>query len=190
MDAHTWNALVSSMKQAYTAGLEMGTVPRPVVMPLVRGQLVGFAWLRPVKVGEDALNGIASLSNLAAAAGADEVVLAWETHDVASACELPVVGPAPCLNMVAATPSAHVLHQFPYAEQLVSRSPEGWASVVPAWRAVPPPLPGGELVPPIHAAIDFAFRPLQLNHPDPLAVAVAVMEREGYSVSLTEAFAR
>ncbi|MFF9078023.1 hypothetical protein ACF1A9_38270 [Streptomyces sp. NPDC014872] len=30
--------------------------------------------------------------------GADEVVLAWETCGVATACELPVVGPVPCPN--------------------------------------------------------------------------------------------
>ncbi|MFE2492202.1 hypothetical protein ACFXGR_55510 [Streptomyces mirabilis] len=85
-------------------------------------------------IGQDALAGIAELANIAAAAGADEVVLAWETHDVATACELPIVGPAPCLNMVLASRDRHVLHQFPYTEQLLSRSPEGWASVAPGWR--------------------------------------------------------
>ncbi|MFD3488758.1 hypothetical protein [Streptomyces sp. NPDC058665] len=49
--------------------------------------------------------------------------------EVATACELPIVGPAPYLNMVLATPAGHVLHQFPYSEQLLSRSPEGWVSV-------------------------------------------------------------
>ncbi|MFE6496315.1 hypothetical protein [Streptomyces sp. NPDC057748] len=46
-------------------------------------------------------------------ADVDEDELAWETHDVATACNLPVVGPAPCLNMVLATRDGHVLHQFP-----------------------------------------------------------------------------
>jgi hypothetical protein len=30
--------------------------------------------------------------------------------------------------MVVATRDGHVLHQFPYSEQLLSRSSEGWAS--------------------------------------------------------------
>lgn len=105
-------------------------------------------WARPLKVGEDALTGIAELANIAAAAGADEVVLAWETHDVATACQLPVVGPAPCLNMVLATRDGHVLPQFPYTEQLLARGPEGWTSVAPDWRPGPIPHGGGELVPP------------------------------------------
>ncbi|MER6723106.1 hypothetical protein ABT394_24790 [Streptomyces halstedii] len=145
---------------------------------------------RPLKVGQDALAGIAELANIAAAAGADEVVLAWETHDVATACELPIVGPAPCLNMVLATPAGHVLHQFPYTEQLLSRSPEGWASVAPDWRPAAAPQPGGELVPPIKAAVNFSFTPIELDHPDPFGVTVVLMEQDGYRISLTEAFAR
>lgn len=185
-----WDALVRTMKNAYTAGLASGTVPRPVTMPLVRGELVGLVWVRPLHIGQDALTGIAELANIAAAAGADEVVLAWETHDVATACQLPVVGPAPCLNMVTATRDGHVLHQFPYAEELLSRSAEGWASVAPQWTPAPPAQPGGELVPPIQAAVNFAFTPIELDHPDPLGVTVVLMEEDGYSVRLNEAFAR
>ncbi|MCC8452827.1 hypothetical protein K5X85_35765 (plasmid) [Streptomyces sp. A144] len=118
------------------------------------------------------------------------VVLAWETHDVATACELPVVGPAPCLNMVLATRDGHVLHQFPSSEQLLSRSSEGWASVAPDWRPAPAPQPGGELVPPIQAAVNFSFTPIELDHPDPFGVTVVLMEEDGYRISLTEAFAR
>ncbi|MEU3221093.1 hypothetical protein [Streptomyces sp. NPDC006971] len=106
MEARMWDALVGVMKDAYIAGLGEGTVPRPVMMPLVRGELVGLIWVRSLMVGQDALTGIAELANIAAAAGADKVVLAWETHDVATACELPIVGPAPCLNMVLAPPRA------------------------------------------------------------------------------------
>lgn len=46
-------------------------------------------------------------------ADVDEDELAWETHDVATACNPPVGGPAPRLNMVLATRDGHVLHQFP-----------------------------------------------------------------------------
>ncbi|MGC5543662.1 hypothetical protein ACPYPE_23615 [Streptomyces griseus] len=72
--------LVGVAKETYTAPLGEGVVPRPL------------------KVGRHALPGITELANIAAAAGSDEVVLAWETHDVATACQLPIFGPAPCLN--------------------------------------------------------------------------------------------
>ncbi|MGW0544935.1 hypothetical protein ACWD0D_32210, partial [Streptomyces griseoincarnatus] len=111
-------------------------------------------------------------------------------HDVATSCELPIVGPAPCLNMVLATRDGHVLHQFPYTEQLLLRSPEGWASVAPDWRPAPAPQPGSELVPPIQAAVNFSFTPIELDHPDPFGVTVVLMEEDGYRISLTEAFAR
>lgn len=188
MDTQTWDVLATSMKNAYTAGLGEGAVPRPVIMPLVRGELVGLIWLRPVETGKDALTGIAQLSNIAAAAGADEVVLAWETHDVATACELPVTGPAPCLNLVHATKDGHTLHQFPYTQQSLARSPEGLATVEPQWLPAPRPQPGGELVPPVQAAIDYSFMPLELDHPSPFGVTVILMEEDGYSVRLTEAF--
>jgi hypothetical protein len=190
VEQRLWDALVGSIKKAYTASLAQGAVPRPVIMPLVDGQLVGLIWVRPIKIGEDALTGITELANIAAAAKADEVVLAWETHDVATACDLPIVGPAPCLNMVRATQDGHVLHQFPYDEHLLARSSEDWASVEPRWRQPLAPQPDGELVPPIRAAINFSFTPLNLNHPDPLGATAAYMESQGYSVRLTETFAR
>lgn len=190
MEAQMWDALVGVAKSAYTAGLGEGAVPRPLMMPLVRGELVGMIWVRPIEVGQDALTGIVELSNVAAAADADEVVIVWETHDVATACELPVVGPAPCLNMVLATRDGHVLHRFPYTEQLLARGPEGWASVAPDWSPALAPQPGGELVPPIQAAVDFSFTPLELDHPSPFGVTVVLMEEDGYRVRLTEAFAR
>ncbi|MFF7566646.1 hypothetical protein OIE43_00415 [Streptomyces pseudovenezuelae] len=189
MEAQMWDALVGVAKQAYTAGLGEGTAPRPLIMPLVRGELVGMIWVRPIKVGQDALTGIAELANIAAAAGADEVVLVWETQDVATACELPVVGPAPCLNMVVATREGHVLHQFPYTEQLLSRSPEGWASVAPDWSPAPAPQRGGDLIPPIQAAVHYSFIPIEIDHPSPFGVTVVLMEEDGYRISLTEAFA-
>ncbi|MFD3925335.1 hypothetical protein [Streptomyces sp. NPDC058614] len=189
MDTQVWDALVVSMKNAYAAGLGEGTVPRPVIMPLVRGELVGLIWVRPIKAGEDALTGIAQLSNIAAAAGADEVVLAWETRDVATVCELPVVGPAPCLNMVHATTDGHILHQFPYTEQPAAHPVDGSASVEPQWLPALEPQPGGELVAPVRAAVDYSFTPLELDHPSPFGVTVVLMEEDGFSVRLTEPFA-
>ncbi|MFE9598290.1 hypothetical protein [Streptomyces hokutonensis] len=181
MDTRTFDALTESMKSAYVAGLSEGAVPRPVIMPLVRGELVGLIWLRPVKPGRDALTAIASLSNIAAAAGADEIVLAWETHDVATVCELPVDGPSPCLNMVHATKDGHTLHQFPYTVDPASAAPD--------WQPAPAAQPAGKLVPPVQAAVDYAFTPLDLDHPSPFGVTVVLMEEDGYNLRLTEAFA-
>ncbi|WP_405856254.1 hypothetical protein OG407_07595 [Streptomyces sp. NBC_01515] len=180
MDTRTFDALTESMKSAYVAGLSEGAVPRPVIMPLVRGELVGLIWLRPVKSGEDALTAIASLSNIAAAANADEIVLAWETQDVATTCELPADGPSPCLNMVHATKDGHTLHQFPYTEDP--------SAAEPRWRPAPAPQPDAELVPPVQAAVDYAFTPLELDHPSPFGVTVVLMEEDGYNLRLTEAF--
>ncbi|MDX3748964.1 hypothetical protein [Streptomyces sp. AK08-02] len=189
MDTQTWDALAASMRNAYIAGPGEGELPRPVIMPLVRGELVGLIWLRPVETGKDALTGIAQLSNIAAAAGADEVVLAWETQDVAATCELPVTGPSPCLNLVHATKDGHTLHRFPYAEQAPTDSPAGPATAAPQWLPVPEPLPGGELIPPVRAAVDYSFIPLDIDHPSPFGVTVVLMEEDGYSVRLTESFA-
>ncbi|MER5471134.1 hypothetical protein [Streptomyces sp. NPDC002685] len=188
MDTRTWDTLVSSMKTTYVNGVGEGAVPRPVIMPLVRGELVGLIWVRPIQPGDDALTGIAALSNIAAAAGADEVVLAWETHDVATVCRLPVTGPAPCLNMVHATPDGHVLHQFPYTEELPSPGSEDEATTTLDWKPAPAPQPGGELPPPVKAAVDYAFTPMELDHPNPFGVTVVLMEDDGYTVRLTNSF--
>lgn len=188
MDTRMWNGLVGVAKETYTASLGEGVVPRPLMMPLVRGELVGLIWARPLKVGQDALAGIAELANIAAAAGADEVVLAWETHGVATACELPIAGAVP--EHGGRHPRRARPAPVPYTEQLLSRSAEGCASVAPDWRRVPAPQPGGELVPPIQAAVNFSFTPIKLDHPDPFGVTVVLMEEDGYRISLTEAFAR
>ncbi|MFF2365410.1 hypothetical protein ACFVU0_22325 [Streptomyces sp. NPDC058122] len=192
MDTRTWDTLVSSMKGTYVKGVREGAVPRPVIMPLVRGELVGLVWVRPTEPGADALTGIAALSNIAAAAGADEVVLAWETQEVAAACELPVVGPSPCLNMVRATPDGHVLHQFPYTEESSSSSAGTAEKDATAldWVQAPAPRPDGELPPPVKAAVEYAFTPMELDHPNPFGVTVVLMEEDGYTVRLTDVFDR
>ncbi|MFH9663440.1 hypothetical protein ACH4NF_34850 [Streptomyces sp. NPDC017248] len=92
--------------------------------------------------------------------------------------------------MAFATRDWHVLHQFPYTEQLLSRSPEGWASVAPDWRPAPAPQPGGALVPPIQAAVNFSFTPIELDHPDPFGVTVVLTEKDGYRISLNETCVR
>ncbi|MEV6015678.1 MULTISPECIES: hypothetical protein [unclassified Streptomyces] len=189
MDTSTWDTLVGSMKSACVKGVREGAPPRPVIMPLVRGELVGLVWVRPTKPGADALTGIAALSNIAAAAGADEVVLAWETREVATACELPVVGPSPCLNMVRATQDSHVLHRFPYSEGALSGDPDGSGAAL-EWTQPPAPRPDGELPPPVKAAVDYAFTPMDIDHPNPFGVTVVLMEEDGYTVRLSDGFDR
>ncbi|MET7986855.1 hypothetical protein [Streptomyces sp. NPDC005281] len=190
MDTSTWDTLVGSMKSTYAKGVREGAVPRPVIMPLVRGELVGLIWVRPTKPGADALTGIAALSNIAAAAGADEVVLAWETEEVATVCELPAAGPSPCLNMVRATPDGHVLHQFPYSAGAppVGSGDAAEPTAALDWKQPLAPRPDGELPPPVKAAVDYAFTPMDLDHPNPFGVTVVLMEEDGYTVRLTDAF--
>ncbi|MEV6146243.1 hypothetical protein [Streptomyces sp. NPDC051992] len=36
--------------------------------------------------------------------------------------------------------------------------------------------------------MNFSFIPIELDHPDPFGVTVVLMEGDGYSVRLTEAF--
>jgi hypothetical protein len=83
----------------------------------------------------------------------------------------------------------HVLHQLPYTEQSSPQSPEGQSSPAPHWLPAPEPQPGGELVPPIRAAVDFSFTPLEMNHPSPFGVTVVLMEEDGYNIRLTDTFA-
>jgi hypothetical protein len=45
-------------------------------------------------------------------------------------------------------------------------------------------------VPPIQAAVDFFFTPLELDRPSPFGLTVVLMEEDGYRVLLIEAFAR
>ena len=187
MDRQIWDALVETTKNSYATGLSEGSVPRPAIMPLVRGEVVGLIRVGATSSGQDPLTGIAQLSNIAAAAGADEVVLAWETHEVATACQLPVSGPTPCLNMVHATKEGHVLHQLPYTEEPLPHSPGGQApTAAPQWLPTPDPEPGGELVPPIQAAVNYSFIPLDIDHPSPFGVTVVLMEEDGYTIHLTD----
>lgn len=44
-------------------------------------------------------------------------------------------------------------------------------------------------MPPVQAAVDYAFTPLELDHPSPFGVTVVLMEEDGYKLRLTEAFA-
>ncbi|MGA5318763.1 hypothetical protein ACPCTK_32325 [Streptomyces pseudogriseolus] len=45
-------------------------------------------------------------------------------------------------------------------------------------------------MPPIQAAVNFSFTPIELDHPGPFGVTVVLTEEDGYRISLTEAFTR
>ncbi|MFF1516327.1 hypothetical protein [Streptomyces sp. NPDC058305] len=93
--------------------------------------------------------------------------------------------------MVHATPEGHVLHQFPYAETASAREGEGEAATVGIeWKAPPAPQEGGDLAAPVRAAVDYAFTPMDMDHPNPFGVTVVLMEEDGYTVRLTKSLDR
>ncbi|MFF4155171.1 hypothetical protein ACFYZU_33795 [Streptomyces sp. NPDC001651] len=49
----------------------------------------------------------------------------------------------------------------------------------PLLQQVSAPQIDGELVPPIQAAVDFSFTPIELDHSDPFGVALVPMEADG-----------
>jgi hypothetical protein len=112
VDDRTWNVLVDAAKEGHAAAMAEGFVMQPALYPLVKGRLVGYVRLRPVYQGQDAATAIGEMSNLAAAARADEVAIFWETQDIAAACEHVPLHPDPGLNALLATADTHVVHRF------------------------------------------------------------------------------
>lgn len=185
MDDRTWNVLVDAAKEGHVAAMAEGFVMPPALYPLVEGRLVGYVRLRPVYQGQDAATAIGEMSNLAAAARADEVAIFWETQDIAAACEHVPLYPDPGLNALLATADTHVVHRFPYRErQLPGRTTEGLLRVEPAWLPPPPPAPEGPLEPAMQALLDFCWRPLNLDRSDLLDQAAAWLRSQGYTVEL------
>ncbi|MFD0723646.1 hypothetical protein [Streptomyces globosus] len=150
-------------------------MPRPLMMPLVRDEQVGLIRVRPLKVVQDALAGIAELANIAAAVGANEVVLARDTHDVAAACELPIVGPAPGLNMVLATAARARPAPAPLRRAVPVPQPRGLGVRRPGLEAGPRAAArrrGGAADP---GRGQLLLRPIELDHPDPFGVTAVPM---------------
>ncbi len=109
------------------------------------------------------------------------MVLVREPHDVATARELPALGPAPCLNVVPATRDGHILHQFPLQRAVPLPQPRGLGVAHPQPDVGPAPLPGGEPVPPLRTTVNRSFAPF--------GVTVVLTEEDGYRAPLTETFA-
>lgn len=187
MHSKTWSALVNTMFEAHEAAMHEGGELRPVLMPLVREQLTALVWVRPVDPGQDAALGIAELGRLAAASSAEEVILAWETEDMAATCELAPSGPAPCLNFVRADRESHELHRFPYVAHDLEPHEDGRRCQEAEWDEPPEPLPDGELPAPIQAALKECWSGQRGEYDDERLTAEAhTMAAEGFTVRLTD----
>jgi hypothetical protein len=187
MDQQTWDAVVNTVRSTHESLMLHGQVMPPQLLPVVDGALVGHVSLRPVIRGHDAIKAVAEMSNLVAAAQADEIIVAWEKFDLDIAC-----GHArwehrhPELHILWATPQTYVLHGYPYEEQLLpDPAPSGLRRAVPQWAPAPPPEQEAELPPAIAALVHFSWKPLGSDDPDLLDHAATLLEAEGYDVALT-----
>lgn len=186
MNETTWNALVGIAKDTHRDLMQQtGTVIPPTLFVLKSGQLLGYVRLRPVRTGQDAQEGIAEMSTLAAAAGADEIVAVWETQDIAIACGLPPLHPDSALNILAATCHQYRVHRYPYLEeQLPGRTEHGQTPCLPRWLPQPPPVDGGELEPSIQTLMNFSFQPF--SGEATRQAAASWLEGNGHTVRLTD----
>ena len=187
MHSKTWSALVNTMLEAHEAAMYEGGELRTVLMPLLREQLAALVWVRPVSPGEDAALGVAELGRLAAAASADEVILAWETDDMAALCGVSPTGPTPCLNFVRADRESHELHRFPYVAHELEPHEDGRACREAEWDEPSEPLPGAELPAPIQAALKECWSGQHDGYDDDrLTDEAHTMAAEGFTVRLTD----
>lgn len=187
MDSKTWNAMVEVARSGQEVMMAEGMVPPPVLWPFRGGKMIGSVTLRPVHVGEDAMTGVAEMSALAAAAGADEIIVMWETSDLAAACGHSVAPRSvPSLMILWASAAQRVLYEFPYQEREVpGRTAHGLIRGAPDWSA---PLPGSAadvLEPAIAALADFCFQPLTETGVNAESAA-AYLESQGYAVRLVK----
>lgn len=183
MDTRTWDTLVKTIKDGHVALAAEGMTAPPHLWALKDGRLVARIHVRPITVGQDALSAIAEMATLPAGARADEIVCAWETHDIAAACALVPLGPWPCLNIVRADPGGHELHQFPYTEGRLGVGPNGLQRIAPLWGLPRPAVSGAEVPPSIQALLQYSWQPFE-GLADQSAEAAAYLKSEGYSVSL------
>ncbi|MGW5876082.1 hypothetical protein ACWFMI_05930 [Nocardiopsis terrae] len=166
-------------------GAEVGGVMPPSVYPFRDGKMLGFAQLRPVYRGQDAASGIAELSFLPAAGEADEILVVWESQDIAVACELPPQYSSSCLNLLWANPDERLLRRMPYQEYLLPGSTEhGTARVGVDWTRQEADLRDPALEPAIASLVQFSWDPLDLPSQSALQTTQAYMESLGYVVEL------
>lgn len=177
MRSKFWNGLLQVTRDTHAAMLDQGMVTLPNLWVLT-DRPIAHVTVRPIKTGEDAFAGIVELSNMAAAAGAWEIVATWENWDVARACGHEPDYECPCLCVLYADRIMRRLHRFPYdAGADVDES--GKAFVNWQWRAPVKPDLDPLLPPAIMGLADFAFKPLD-PIPDPVRSA------EAYGVRMVE----
>ncbi|WP_017608539.1 hypothetical protein [Nocardiopsis xinjiangensis] len=186
MEPQLWDRMTAFVKETHEVqGADAGGVIPPTVFPFREGKLLGFARLRPVHRGEDALSGIAELSFLPAAGGADEILVAWESQDIAVACELPQLYPSSCLNLLWASSDDRLLRRMPYEEYLLPGSTEhGTARVGFDWAPRERDLHDPELEPAIASLVESSWDPMDLPPASALQTTQAYMESLGYLVEL------
>jgi hypothetical protein len=95
MELELWDKMTDFVREIHEGqAAEVGGVMPPTVYAFRDDEMLGFAQLRPVYRGKDAVSGIAELSHLPAAGDSDEILVAWESQDIAVACELPALYPS------------------------------------------------------------------------------------------------
>lgn len=184
MDAKTWEALRGAIVETHTEMLREGIVTPPTLYALRNWQLLGYVSLRQVRRGRDAIDAVAELGQFAAGGEADEVVLVWESQDLAVATELPPDHPEPCLTIAHARDDRCRLHRLPYRERPIGTAAgTGLAAAAPQWLNAPAHEDGALLPPPIQLAIDMSFAPWDPPGSNPgLEAAGLYLEQLGYRV--------
>ncbi|MGW7089120.1 hypothetical protein ACWGH2_37315 [Streptomyces sp. NPDC054871] len=145
---------------------------------------IAIAHTRPLHTGDDAANGIADLSLLAAAADADCIMLSWETCDVKIACDLPLDAPDEALNILTAGEDGHYMHvEFPYTSHAIATSNRtGLQGFRPQW-LTPIQSTNNPLLKPIQRAVEQSFAQRAVMASSGLDATVVWMEGHGYTVS-------
>lgn len=179
--------LADAAAKAHTMSMAEGMSQRPSLTSLKGGRILAMAHTRPLYTGEDAEKGIADLSLLATATGADCIVLTWETCDLKIACDMPLDAPDECLNiLVAGEDGQHMHFEFPYTSQPVAaRTHTGLQGFRPQWRT---PVQGtnNPLLRPIHQAVQQSFAQRPAPAASDLEATMVWMSAHGYTVSLLD----
>ncbi|GHC87105.1 hypothetical protein GCM10007079_30900 [Nocardiopsis terrae] len=135
-------------------------------------QMTDFVWYR-------------ELSFLPAAGEADEILVVWESQDIAVACELPPQYSSSCLNLLWVNPDERLLLRMPYQEYLLPGSTEhGTVRVGVDWAQREADLGAPELEPAIASLVRFSWDPLDLPPASALQTTQTYMESLGYVVEL------
>ncbi|WP_431929905.1 hypothetical protein [Nonomuraea jabiensis] len=180
----------NTCKDLHAIDMADGGVLAPHLFVVRDNVLLGYVGLRPVYTGQDATRGVAQMSYLAAVAKADEIIAAWETLDLAIACQHASLRAGPSLNMIHATATTHTLYGYPYQVRYrPGRTSTGLPEAEPHWLAESATITDAPLEPAIHAMVRLCWQPLDIQRPDiDMVSAAATSLRElGYTVGLTEA---